>query len=58
MGARFRVEPLEARHDRASFVSGSPDLDAYLHLQAGQDLKRKVAAPFVMLDGSGAIVGY
>ena len=34
------------------------ELDAYLHIQAGHDLRRKVAAPFVMLDQTGAVVGY
>jgi GNAT superfamily N-acetyltransferase len=52
------VEPLAAHHDRASFVCGNDELDAYLPFQAGQDLRRKVAAPFVMLDQTGAVVGY
>ena len=52
------MEALSAHHDRASFVCGTAEFDAYLHLQAGQDLRRKVAAPFVMLDQTGAIVGY
>ena len=54
----YRVERLADHHDRASFVSGNPDLDTYLQLRAGQDLKRKVAVPFLMVDQSGAIVGY
>ena len=33
-------------------------LDRYIHHQAGQDARRKVAAPFVMLDSSSAILGY
>jgi hypothetical protein len=33
-------------------------LDTYLKNQASQDARRKVAAPFVMLDPTGAIVGY
>ncbi len=54
----YRVERLADQHDRGSFACGNPDLDTYLHAQAGQDLKRKIAAPFVMLDRNGAIVGY
>jgi hypothetical protein len=54
----YRVEPLGAGHDRSSFHSGAPELDRYLHEQAGQDAKRKVAAPFVLIDTSGAVVGY
>jgi GNAT superfamily N-acetyltransferase len=54
----YSVERLADHHDRASFTCGSLDLDTYLHLQAGQDLKRKVAVPFLMVDQSGAIAGY
>ena len=54
----YRVEPLGASHDRTAFHSGVPELDRYLHHQAGQDARRKVAAPFVMVDGSGSILGY
>jgi predicted GNAT family N-acyltransferase len=54
----YRVERLADHHDRASFVSGNLELDSYLRLHAGQDLKRKVAVPFLMLDQSGVVVGY
>ena len=54
----YRVEPLGSAHDRTAFHSGVPELDRYLHHQATQDAKRKVAAPFVMVDGTGAISGY
>jgi GNAT superfamily N-acetyltransferase len=57
-GLEYSVEPLNASHHRLAFHSGVPELDRYLHQQAGQDARRKVAAPFVMLDNSGAIVGY
>ena len=56
--SEYRVEPLGAGHDRASFHSGVPELDRYLHEQAGQDARRKVATPFVLIDPSGALVGY
>ena len=52
------VERLGTQHDRAAFSCGVPDLDAYLHRQAGQDAKRKVAAPFVLVDQTGQILGY
>lgn len=55
---QYRVEPLGASHDRAAFHSGVPEFDRYLHHQAGQDGRRKVAAPFVMVDGGGSIAGY
>jgi GNAT superfamily N-acetyltransferase len=54
----YSVEPLNASHDRLSFYSGVPELDRYLHQQAGQDARRKAAAPFVMLDNVGSIVAY
>lgn len=45
----YRVELLRASHDRAAFICGVPELDNYLHHQASQDARRKVAAPFVTL---------
>jgi GNAT superfamily N-acetyltransferase len=54
---QYFVEPLGA-HDRLSFSCGVSDLDYYLHVQAGQDAKRKVAAPFVLVDPHGNVVGY
>jgi GNAT superfamily N-acetyltransferase len=52
------VEPWNASHDRLAFHSGVSELDRYLHQQAGQDARRRVAAPFVMLDKTDSIVGY
>jgi len=54
----YRVVPLGPSHDRTAFHSGVPELDRYLHEQAGQDARRRVATPFVMADGAGSIVGY
>jgi GNAT superfamily N-acetyltransferase len=57
-GARFSVIPL-VRQDRSSFASGSAALDSYLRLQAGQDMKRRVAACFLAMDATtGAVAGY
>ena len=53
----YSFEPL-GNHDRASFSCGIPELDDYLYHQAGQDAKRKVAAPFVMVDQTHRILGY
>lgn len=53
----YSVESL-GDHDRLSFACGVEDLDRYLHVQAGQDAKRKVTAPFVMIDADRTIVGY
>ncbi len=57
-GFEYSVEPLNASHHRVAFYSGVPELDRYLHQQAGQDARRRAAAPFVLLDKSGSIVGY
>ena len=54
----YRVESLSASHSRAAFHSGVPELDRYLRHQAGQDARRKVAAPFVLTDQNGTILGY
>ena len=53
----YYFEPL-GDHERASFSCGSPELDDYFHRQVGQDAKRKVAAPFVMVDQARRILGY
>lgn len=59
MSALFS-EPLAAHHDRASFQCGIPGLDAYLQTQANQDIRRKVAAVYVLVDRStpAVIAGY
>jgi len=53
----YSFEPL-SEHDRVSFACGIPELDRYLRLQARQDAKRKVSAPFVMVNQEGRIIGY
>ncbi|WP_412033585.1 GNAT family N-acetyltransferase [Mesorhizobium sp. BH1-1-5] len=45
-------------HDRNSFESGAEPLDRYLRLQAGQDARKNIAAPFVLVTPNGAIAGY
>ncbi len=53
-------EPLAAHHNRVAFRCGVPELDSYLHTQANQDIRRKVAAVYVLVDRAAptAIVGY
>jgi len=53
----YSFEPL-GDHDRSLFSCGVRELDDYLRLRAGQDARRKVAAPFVMLDPARRILGY
>lgn len=56
----LRSEPLDASHDRAGFTCGVAALDEYLQRQASQDVKRRVAAVFVMVreDQPQRILGF
>ena len=49
-----------ASHDRQGFSCGEPSLDAYLHTQATQDIKRRAAALYVLTNGEGGgpVLGY
>ena len=48
----FVCEPLGKQHDREQFDCGEPTLNHYLAKIAGQDVKRKAAAVFVMTEPS------
>ncbi len=55
----WTVEPLAKAHDRQAFSCGNETLDRYLRNQAGQDARRNIAAPFVLVGGGGTQVqGY
>jgi GNAT superfamily N-acetyltransferase len=58
IGEPLRVEALGARHDRTRFQSGVEPLDRYFQAQAGQDARKNMAAPFVLVLPDGAIAGY
>lgn len=53
----YRIEPLGS-HDRADFSCGSEPLDRYLRAQAGQDIRKRVAACFTIVLGESCIAGY
>ena len=53
-----RVEPLASHHNRTAFSSGVEPLDRYFRTQAGQDARKNIAAPFVLVVPDGAIAGY
>lgn len=53
-----RVESLGAQHDRSKFESGVAPLDRYFRTQAGQDARKNLAAPFVLVLPGGEIGGY
>lgn len=55
----FRVEPLGKQHDRATFACGDDDLDRYFRQHARQNVERRVAAVFVLVDNaSERVAGY
>jgi GNAT superfamily N-acetyltransferase len=53
-----RVEALGSHHDRNSFSSGAEALDRYFRTQAGQEARKNIAAPFVLVLPDGAVGGY
>lgn len=47
----LQIEPLDSRkHIRSDFSCGKESLDNYIRKQASQDLKRRVATVFVLVD--------
>jgi len=56
----LRSESLSPSHDREGFTCGVTALDDYLQRQASQDMRRHVAAVFVMIseDQPQTILGY
>lgn len=58
IGEALRVEILGAQHDRSAFESGVEPLDRYFRIQAGQDARKNMAAPFVLVLSDGTVAGY
>ncbi|TXH36470.1 MAG: GNAT family N-acetyltransferase [Rhodospirillaceae bacterium] len=58
IGEALRVEALGSQHDRSKFESGAEPLDRYFRTQAGQDARKNMAAPFVLVLPDGVIGGY
>lgn len=53
------TEILGAKHNKKAFCCGKELLDNYLHHQAGQDVKRKLSACFVINDAETKLIqGY
>jgi predicted GNAT family N-acyltransferase len=52
------IEPLGVNHDRAAFSCGIAPLDGYLKTQAGQDMKKNLAAVYVATPDGKTIAGY
>jgi len=58
--SRYLIEPFDKNcHNRSAFACGVGSLDLYLQKQIYQDLKRRIAAPFVLLEvGQPEVLGY
>ncbi len=57
--APFVIVPLTGNHDRASFTCGVEPLDRYLRQQVSQDVRRRIATCFVIVEtATGALAGY
>ena len=56
----LQIRLLDGQHDRDSFTCGVESLDRYLKTQAGQDVRRKANAVFVLSEqgGPARILGY
>jgi len=56
----LHIRPLDEQHDRIGFACGVESLDRYLKTQAGQDVRRKANAVFVLSerDQPARILGY
>jgi GNAT superfamily N-acetyltransferase len=53
-----QVQALAAKHDRVGFDSGVEALDRYFRVQAGQDARKNMAAPFVLVLPDLSVAGY
>ncbi len=58
MPPEFQVQPLGPHHDRSGFSCGVEPLDNYLKRQARQDVRKRVAAVFVLIPDSSIIAGF
>ncbi len=55
----FRLEPLNAGHDRTAFRCGEESLDRYFQTQATQDIRRHIANCFVAVEAvTGTVAAY
>jgi hypothetical protein len=56
---KFRFEPLDKKkHDRAAFSCGHELLERYLKEHATQEIKKRVAAAYVLTPDGNTIAGY
>lgn len=57
--SQYLIEPLDKHHCRSEFSCDIEELDVYLHRYAGQDMRKQVAAVFVLFQEDHSIIaGY
>jgi ribosomal protein S18 acetylase RimI-like enzyme len=54
----FRIEPLDAIHNRKEFSCGVAVLDRYVRELATQDIRRRISNCFVACDDANVVVAY
>ncbi len=54
----LRIEAVRKGHKRKGFDGGKSSLDRYIAEQARQDVQRKLAVCFVLVDDADAVKGY
>jgi len=55
----YLIEPLDNSYDRTEFCCDIEELDHYFKNQVGQDVRRNVAACFMLIDeATGAVSGF
>jgi GNAT superfamily N-acetyltransferase len=54
----YLTKILDSGKDKKSFGCGKTSLDHYIHEQAGQDIRRKLAVCFILIDNDNKIKAY
>lgn len=54
----MQVFPFDKKFNRKNFYCGVYSLDHYIHHQVSQDIRKKLATCFVLLDDDKNIIGY
>jgi predicted GNAT family N-acyltransferase len=54
----YLAEKLSTRHNRVNFTCGKESLDNYIRRQVSQDIKKRLAACFVIVDDNDEVQGY
>ncbi len=52
----YAIEMLASHHERSRFRCGADALDRYLQQQAGQDARRRVASPYVLVQAKDRVI--